>query len=203
MDTTITKTNDISKFINECERLAAETGEPHFVLNWKTLHEIHKRTAETKEDKRDADLEEILDEEEFSIGNIQTVLLMPSMQIYYDTVSKILDSEERTDWAINKSKKLGFELNSIYNFLEEDEKIPFDKTKEFSMRVNLEDNSCVIMRISPNLMIKVVYISEYNTKEIYSGFFSTNKIIESMTNNIKEEYITSVMREMKLIDLLD
>lgn len=206
-----TETKTIESFIEECERLAYETGEPHFVLDWKTLHEIHKRSAETKEAKREADLEEILDEEEFSIGDIQTVNLMPSMQIHYDTVSKIKDSTDRTNWAIKRMQNLGFEIWSIYRFLEDDDTIPVDTTKEFTMKVELDAQlgveisyfiPSVLLRIMPNLMSKVSYVSEYETKEIYSGFLIPERIIEAMANNIKEEYMTPIVREMKLADLL-
>ena len=205
------ETKTIESFIEECERLAYETGEPHFVLDWKTLHEIHKRSAETKEAKREADLEEILDEEEFSIGDIQTVNLMPSMQIHYDTVSKIKESTERTNWAIKRMQNLGFEIWSIYRFLEDDDTIPVDTTKEFTMKVELDAQlgveisyftPNVLLRIMPNLMSKVSYVNEYETKEIYSGFLIPERIIESMANNIKEEYMTPIVREMKLADLL-
>ena len=209
MDSRISKTNDLKTIINECERLAQETGEPHFVLDWKTLHEIKKKTAENKEDKREADLEEILDEQEYEIGDWTTVQQMPSMEIFYDSVSKLTNQEERTKWAINQLERLGFIINSIIDLVDEEDRegLCVNYNMEFSMRLPLRHGEDLNTKISPNLLTKITHFTInsviYELSEIYHGYLITDDILEAITNNVKAEAMKPVIRDMKITNLLD
>jgi hypothetical protein len=209
MDSRISKTNDLKTIINECERLAQETGEPQFVLNWKTLHEIKKKTAVNKEDKREVDLEEILDEQEYEIGDWRTIQLMPSMEIFYDSVSKLTNQEERTKWAINQLERLGFIINSIINLVDEEDRegLYVNYNMEFSMRLPLGNGEDLNAKISPNLLTKITHFTInsviYELNEIYNGFLITDNILEAITNNVKEVAMKPVIRDMKITNLLD
>ena len=205
----IAVTNDINTFIKECERLALETGEPHFVLDWKTLHEIKKKTAVNKDDKREADLEEILDEQEYEIGDWTTVQQMPSMEIFYDSVSKLTNQEERTKWAINQLERLGFITNSIIDLVDEEDRegLYVNYNIEFSMRLPLGHGEDLNAKISPNLLTKITHFTInsviYELSEIYNGYLITDDILEAITNNVKAEAMKPAIRDMKITNLLD
>lgn len=209
MDSRISKTNDLKTIINECERLAQETGEPQFVLNWKTLHEIKKKSVVNKEDKREVDLEEILDEQEYEIGDWTTVQQMPSMEIFYDSVSKLTNQKERTKWAINQLERLGFIINSIIDLVDEEDRegLYVNYNMEFSMRLPLGNGEDLNAKISPNLLTKITHFTInsviYELNEIYNGFLITDNILEAITNNVKEVAMKPVIRDMKITNLLD
>lgn len=216
MDSRISKTNDLKTIINECERLAQETGEPHFVLDWKTLHEIKKKTAENKEDKREADLEEILDEQEYEIGDWTTIQQMPSMEIFYDSISKLTEQKDRILWAISKLEKLGFQNNSIFNLIDEEDRSVLQNNYniEFSMKIELEYGDFISATISPNLLTKVKHFSTIEShkttighemifREIYHGYLITEDIIEAIADNVKAESMKPIVRNLKINELLD
>lgn len=207
------ETDNLKKSINECERLALETGEPHFVLSWRTLHEIKKKYAANKDDKRDADLEEILDEEEYAVGDWQTVLQMLSMTIYYDSVSKLTGQKDRMTWAIARLERLGFQKNSIFDLVDEEDRgvLITNYNTEFTMKIELEYGDFISATISPNLLTKVKHFSttesnktiighEMIFREIYHGYLITEDIIEAIANNVKAE---SIVRDLKINELLD
>ena len=211
----IAVTNDIKTFIKECERLALETGEPHFVLDWKTLHEIKKKSIKSKEDKREADLEEILDEQEYEIGDWRTVQQMPSMVIFYDSVSKLIKQKDRMLWAIRRLERLGFQKNSIFDLIDEEDRdvLQTNFNMEFSMKIELEYGDYIGARISPNLLTKITHFStiessktiighEMMLREIYQGYLITDDILEAITNNVAEA-MKPVIRDMKITNLLD
>lgn len=210
------KTNDLIHYIKECERLALETGEPHFVLSWKTLHEIKKKTAKNKEDKREADLEEILDEEEYAVGDWQTVLQMPSMTIYYDSVSKLTNQKDRMHWAINRLEKLGFRKNSIFDLIDEEDRLVLitNYNIEFTMKIELEYGDSLSATISPNLLTKIKHFSTIEShkttighemifREIYRGYLITQDIIEAIADNVKAVSMKPIVRDLKINELLD
>ena len=209
-------TKYLENIINECERLAQETGEPHFVLDWKTLHEIKKKTAENKEDKREADLEEILDEQEYEIGDWTTVQQMPSMEIFYDSVSKLTEQKDRMLWAIRRLERLGFKKNSIFDLIDEEDRGIF-KTNyniEFTMKFELEYGDFISATISPNLLTKIKHFSTIDStkttighemifREIYNGYLITEDIIETIANKVKAESMKPIVRDLKINELLD
>ena len=202
-------TKYLEHIINECERLAAETDEPHFVLDWKTLHEIKKKTAENKEDKREADLEEILDEQEYEIGDWTTVQQMPSMEIIYDSVSKLTDKEERTKWAVKQLERLGFTTNSIFDLVDEEDRegLNINYNMEFSMTLSLEHRDELGAKISPNLLTKITHFTTdnftYELNEIYHGYLIIDDIIEAISKNVKGDAMKTLIRDMKIGELLN
>jgi hypothetical protein len=210
------KANDLVHYINECERLALETGEPHFVLSWNTLHEIKKKSIADKDDRRDADLEEILDGEVYTVGDWYTVLQMPSMTIYYDSVSKLTEQKDRMTWAISRLEKLGFQKNSIFDLIDEEDRLVLitNYNIEFTMKIELEYGDSISATISPNLLTKVKHFStteshkttighEMIFREIYSGYLITEDIIEAIGNNVKAESMKPIVRDLKINELLD
>ena len=210
------ETDNLKTFINECERLALETGEPHFVLSWKTLHEIKKKSAANKDDKRDADLEEILDEEEYEVGDWQTVLQMPSMTIYYDSVSKLTEQKDRMTWAIKRLEKLGFQKNSIFDLIDEEDRLVLitNYNIEFTMKIELEYGDFISATISPNLLTKIKHFSTIDSsktttghemifREIYRGYLITEDIIAAIADNVKAESMKPIVRDLKINELLD
>ena len=216
MDSRIPKTNDLKTIKNECERLALKTGEPHFVLSWKTLHEIKKKTAKNKEDKREADLEEILDEQEYEIGDWTTVQQMPSIEIFYDSVSKLTEQKDRMLWAIRRLERLGFQKNSIFDLIDEEDRSVLQNNYniEFSMKIELEYGDFISATISPNLLTKVKHFSttesnkttighEMIFREIYHGYLITEDIIEAIADNVKAESMKPIVRDLKINELLD
>ena len=209
-------TKYLENIINECERLAQETGEPHFVLDWKTLHEIKKKTAENKEDKREADLEEILDEQEYEIGDWTTVQQMPSMEIFYDSVSKLTEQKDRMLWAIRRLERLGFKKNSIFDLIDEEDRdvLQTNFNMEFSMKIELEYGDFISATISPNLLTKIKHFSTIDSskttighemifREIYHGYLITEDIIEAIANKVKAESMKPIVRDIKINELLD
>jgi SepF-like predicted cell division protein (DUF552 family) len=204
-------TKYLEHIINECERLAAETGEPHFVLDWKILHEIKKKSIENKEDKRELDLEEILEEQEYEIGDWTTVQQMPSMEIIYDSVSKLTDKEERTKWAVKELERLGFITNSIFDLVDEEDRdgLIINSNMEFSMTLSLEHRDELGAKISPNLLTKITHFTTdtnnftYELNEIYNGYLIIADIIEVISKNVKGDAMKTVIRDMIIGELLN
>lgn len=201
--------------IEECERLALR-GEPHFVLSWKTLHKIKKKSVVDKEDKREVDLDEILDEEEYVVGDWQTVLQMPSMTIYYDSVSKLTGQKDRMIWAIARLERLGFQKNSIFDLVDEEDRgvLITNYNTEFTMKIELEYGDFISATISPNLLTKVKHFSttesnkttighEMIFREIYHGYLITEDIIEAIADNVKTDSMKPIIRNLKINELLD
>ena len=48
-------------FIDECERMADETGETHFLFDTKISHLVKRKNILNKEDRRESDLSELLE----------------------------------------------------------------------------------------------------------------------------------------------
>ena len=134
---------------------------------------------------------------------------MPSMEIFYDSVSKLTNQEERTKWAINQLERLGFITNSIIDLVDEEDRkgLYVNYNIEFFMRLPLGHGEDLNAKISPNLLTKITHFTInsviYELSEIYNGYLITDDILEAITNNVKAEAMKPVIRDMKITNLLD
>ena len=76
-------------FIDECEKRAEETGEIHFLFDTKLSHFVKKKNILNKEDRRESDLSELLENDAYHIGTEMDFNQMPSRFSYYDTETKL------------------------------------------------------------------------------------------------------------------
>ena len=129
------------------------------------------------------------------IGDISVFDGYPSRFSYYDTETKLTCRYKKIDLVIEYLDKLGF-TKSQFNYGAEFE-------QSFYIEIRDEDNKFIekfIIRLQPNLFIKVIYSSDSNVT-IYNGFFKKDKIVESISNSSLVGY-ECIMRNVKLEKLL-
>ena len=152
-------------FIDECDRLAEETGETHFLFDTKLSNFIKKKKSINKE-------ELCLLEEAYHIGTEIDFGAMPSRFSYYDTETKLKDRYEKYAFATRFIESLHF-VPSEFNLGQEMEQSYILELREG------EDMEKFIIRLQPNLFLKIIHIrDDFNT--IYNGFFSKRKMFESI-----------------------
>ena len=153
-------------FIDECDRLAEETGETHFLFDTKLSNFIKKKKSINKEELC------LLEEEAYHIGTEIDFGAMPSRFSYYDTETKLKDRYEKYAFATRFIESLHF-VASEFNLGQEMEQSYILELREG------EDMEKFIIRLQPNLFVKIIHIiDDFNT--IYSGFFSKIKMFESI-----------------------
>ena len=154
-------------FIDECDRLAEETGETHFLFDTKLSHFIKRKDIFKKEE---SDLSQL--EEAYHIGTEIDFGTMPSRFSYYDTETKLKDRYEKYAFATRFIESLHF-VASEFNLGSEMEQSYILELREG------EDMEKFIIRLQPNLFLKIMHVrDDFNT--IYSGFFSKRKMFESI-----------------------
>ena len=154
-------------FIDECDRLAEETGETHFLFDTKLSHFIKRKDIFKKEESDFSQLEEA-----YHIGTEIEFGVMPSRFSYYDTETKLKDRYEKYAFATRFIESLHF-VASEFNLGQE-----MEQSYILDLREG-EDMEKFIIRLQPNLFLKIIHIrDDFNT--IYSGFFSKRKIFESI-----------------------
>ena len=154
-------------FIDECDKLAEETGETHFLFDTKLSHFIKRKNIFKKEE---SDLSQL--EEAYHIGTEIEFGAMPSRFSYYDTETKLKDRYEKYAFATRFIESLHF-VASEFNLGQEMEQSYILELREG------EDMEKFIIRLQPNLFLKIIHIiDDFNT--IYSGFFSKIKMFESI-----------------------
>jgi len=180
-------------FIDECEKRAEETGEIHFLFDTKLSHFVKKKNILNKEDRRESDLSELLENDVYHIGTEIDFNQMPSRFSYYDTETKLKCRYEKYSFVLDFIKSLGFEP-SEFNFGPE---------MEQAYILELREDKYVekfIIRLQPNLFLKLIHMKDdFNT--IYNGFFSKTKIFEAID---KQSGILSkvLIRDAKIKDIL-
>jgi hypothetical protein len=180
-------------FIDECEKRAEETGETHFLFDTKLSHFVKKKNILNKEDRRESDLSELLENDAYHIGTEMDFNQMPSRFSYYDTETKLKCRYEKYSFVLDFIKSLGFEP-SQFNFGPE---------MEQSYILELREDKYVekfIIRLQPHLFLKLIHMKDdFNT--IYNGFFSKTKILEAID---KQSGILSkvLIRDAKIKDIL-
>jgi hypothetical protein len=153
-------------FIDECDRLAEETGETHFLFDTKLSNFIKKKKSINKEELC------LLEEEAYHIGTEIDFGAMPSRFSYYDTETKLKDRYEKYAFATRFIESLHF-VPSEFNLGQEMEQSYILELREG------EDMEKFIIRLQPNLFLKIIHIrDDFNT--IYNGFFSKRKMFESI-----------------------
>ena len=178
-----TETADIEQsLIDECEKLAEETGIIHFLFDTDTSLKIKKLKTTDKIDIND-DVYEIGTEEDFKV--------MPSRFSYYDTETKLTCRYKKHNLASEWFKQIGF-IPSLYNYGAE---------YENSFILELEEGNKLIIRLKPNLIIKVIHASNILNLVIYSGFFSKMNILHSIIKELPE--LKSIVRDLKLDIMFD
>jgi len=181
-------------FIDECEKRSKDTGEIHFLFDTKLSHYIKRNNIYDKEDKRDSLLSEILESEVYHIGTIKEFDRMPSRFSYYDTETKLKCRYKKYSLVTNFIKNLGF-LPSEFNLGPEMEQSYILELRED------DDIEKFIIRLQPNLFLKIMIQNENELKTIYNGFFSKKDIFESI-----DKYSTNLskilIRDAKIEDIL-
>ena len=151
-------------FIDECGKRAEETGETHFLFDTKLSHLVKRKNILNKEDRRESDISELLENDAYHIGTEIDFNMMPSRFSYYDTETKLKCRYEKYSFVLDFIKSLGFEP-SEFNFGPEMEQAYILDLREG------EESEKFIIRLQPNLFLKLIHMKDdFNT--IYNGFFS-------------------------------
>ena len=186
--------------IDKCESSSLLTGETYFIFDSLITKKVMSNSSSREErlayltGELDEDLAKYSDT--YHIGDIQFFDGFPSRFSYYDTETKLTCRYKKIDLVIEYLDKLGF-TKSQFNYGAEYE-------QSFYIEIRDEDNKFIekfIVRLQPNLFIKVIYSSDSNVT-IYNGFFKKDKIVESISNNSLVGY-ECIMRNVKLEKLLE
>jgi hypothetical protein len=185
--------------IDNCEDTASLTGETYFIFDSEITKKVISNSSSREE--RLAYLTGELDKEldkyndTYHIGGIEFFEGFPSRFSYYDTETKLICRYKKQDLVIEYLDKLGF-TNSQFNYGPEYE-------QSFYIEIRDEDNKFIekfIVRLQPNLFIKVIYSSDSNVT-IYNGFFNKDKIVDTISKVSLVGY-ECIMRNAKLEKLL-
>ena len=180
-------------FIDECEKRSEETGEIHFLFDTKLSHFVKKKNILNKEDRRESDLSELLENDAYHIGTEIDFNQMPSRFSYYDTETKLKCRYEKYSFVLDFIKSLGFEP-SEFNFGPEMEQAYILDLREG------EESEKFIIRLQPNLFLKLIHMKDdFNT--IYNGFFSRTKIFEAIDKH-SGNLSKILVRDAKIKDIL-
>jgi hypothetical protein len=179
-------------FIDECEKRAEETDETHFLFDTKLSHLVKKKNILNKEDRRESDISELLENDAYHIGTEIDFNMMPSRFSYYDTETKLKCRYEKYSLVVDFIKSLGFEP-SEFNLGPE---------MEQAYILELREDEYVekfIVRLQPNLFLKLIHMKDdFNT--IYNGFFSKTKIFEAIDK--QSRILSKVLISTKIKDIL-
>ena len=189
--------------IEECERLAEETGKTHFLFDNKLTGFIKKVRAYDDAAKRDIRLDTLLEEGAYHIGTEEDFEEMPSRFSYYDTETKSKCRYEKSRIAIEFLKSIGFEA-SPFNYGPEMEQafiFEYAETIEEGSKMQIVFDKFVA-RIQPNLFIRVLS-QEEGLETAYAGFFSKKKIFEAIERSLKHAATKSMIRDAKIKSILE
>lgn len=192
-----------SYLIEECERLAEETGKVHFLFDTKLTGLIKKKRAYDEAARRDIKLDAILEEGAYHIGTEEEFEEMPSRFSYYDTETKSKCRYEKANIAIGFLKAIGFEASEFNYGPEMEQAFIFECTEKSSEESKLEiilDK--FVVRVQPNLHIRVLAQKD-GLDTVYSGFFSRKKIFDAIERNLKNSTTKSLIRDAKLKTILE
>lgn len=194
IELTYERTEVPQELIDECDRLAKETGETQFIFDSNMSNKIANH-YNNKEEKREATIDLILSDSVFHIGSETHFKELPSRFAYYDSEIKLTDRYKRYDYVVSFLKGLTFEP-SFSNVGREYEQSYILELTEHNQFYKF------IIRVSPNLFIKIIFFSEEGQKIPYEGFFNKSKILESLQKNCPSSY-KEIIRERKLEDILN
>jgi hypothetical protein len=191
-----------SYLIEECERLAEETGKTHFLFDTKLTGFIKKKRAYDEAARRDIKLDSLLETGAYHIGTEEEFEEMPSRFSYYDTETKSKCRYEKSRIAIEFLKTIGFEASPFNYGAEMEQAFIFESTEKTSKGSKIEiilDK--FIVRIQPNLFIRVLSQKD-GLETVYVGFFSKKKIFYAIERNLKNSTTKILMRDAKLKAIL-
>ena len=192
-----------SYLIEECERLAEETGKTHFLFDTKLTGFIKKKRAYDEAARRDIKLDALLEEGAYHIGAEEEFEEMPSRFSYYDTETKSKCRYEKVKIAIEFLKAIGFEASPFNYGPEMEQAFIFECVEKAGEGSNLEiilDK--FIVRIQPNLFIRIL-VQNDGLDTAYAGFFSRKKIFDAIERNLKNSTTKSLIRDAKLKTILE
>ena len=187
------------ELIDDCERTASLTGETYFIFDSEITKKIISNSSSREEKlayltgELDTELEKYNDT--YHIGDVNFFNGFPSRFSYYDTETKLTCRYKKQDLVIEYLEKLGF-TKSQFNYGPEYE-------QSFYIEIRDENNKFIekfIVRLQPNLFLKVIYSSDSNVT-IYNGFFNKEKIMNSISKVSIVGY-QCIMRNVKLEKLL-
>ena len=163
------------ELIDKCELLSEETNQVCFIFDTLISNRISK-----------IDLEDT-----YHIGTELDFLGLPSRFSYYDTETKISDRYKRYDYVIDFLKNLAF-IPSTNNF-------GFEYEQSYTYEFGDDDGfEKFIIRLQPNLFLKILYQSSERYDTVFNGFFNKSKI-----NNIIKTFASDAMiRDSKLTQIL-
>ena len=196
---TYEKTEVPQELIDDCERTASLTEETYFIFDSEITKKVISNSSSREEKlayltgELDEELEKYSDT--YHIGDISFFDGFPSRFSYYDTETKLTCRYKKIDLVIEYLDKLGF-TKSQFNYGAEYE-------QSFYIEIRDEDNKFIekfIVRLQPNLFLKVIYSSDSNVT-IYNGFFNKEKIMNSISKVSIVGY-QCIMRNVKLEKLL-
>jgi hypothetical protein len=185
--------------IDKCETTASLTGETYFIFDSEITKKIISNSSSREEKlayltgELDTELEKYNDT--YHIGDVNFFNGFPSRFSYYDTETKLTCRYKKQDLVIEYLEKLGF-TKSKFNYGPEYE-------QSFYIEIRDENNKFIekfIVRLQPNLFLKVIYSSDSNVT-IYNGFFNKEKIMNSISKVSIVGY-QCIMRNAKLEKLL-
>lgn len=177
--------------IDECERLSIENDEIYFLFDTKLSSFINKRNAKSKEDKRDNVISELLENSHYHIGTELDFKEMPSRFSYYDTETKLTCRYEKYKLVVDFLNSLGFQPSETN----------LGQEMEQSFILECDNSLKIIIRIQPNLLLKIITQNEGGINTVYNGFFSKAKIYESFTKESNNELKVTI-RDSKIKNIL-
>jgi len=183
------------ELIDKCEDLSLKNDDIYFIFDSNTSSTIKSRLSSTKSEKRDNLIDSIIDVEAYYIGTDVEFISLPSRFSYYDTETKLVGRYKRYQFVVDFFKKLGFKPSES-NFGPE-----FEQSFIFEMYEGSLFKQKIVVRIQPNLFIKMSIQDFQSLNNVYSGFFSKGRIYKSLSEYSHELY-TSILRDAKLEDLL-
>ena len=179
--------------IEDGKKLSDESGKIVCVFDISDKVAFSTKIA-SKEEKREIKIDSFF-YEYFFLETEDLFSDYPSIMSYYDTETDRTDILTRHQIVMEFLKSIGFETNSLnfgYHNIEMCTKL---ETSYIS-----KDIPRVIIRVEPNLMIKLIILPEgYDTNKEFRFFFSRNRII----NEISKVAPISWKRDQKIDKLLN
>jgi hypothetical protein len=196
LDTLSVENSEIpQELIDECEDLSIKNDDIYFIFDSNTSSTIKSRLSSTKSEKRDNLIDSIIDVEAYYIGTDVEFISLPSRLSYYDTETKLVGRYKRYQFVVDFFTKLGF-TPSISNFGPE-----FEQSFIYEMFEGSLFKQKIVVRIQPNLFIKMSIQDHQTLGTVYIGFFSKSGIYKSLSEYSHDLY-TSILRDAKLEDIL-
>jgi hypothetical protein len=196
LDTLNVENSEIpQELIDECEELSLKNDDIYFIFDSNTSSTIKSRLSSSKSERRDNLIDSIIDVDTYYIGTDVDFISLPSRFSYYDTETKLVGRYKRYQFVVDFFLKLGFKPSES-NFGPE-----FEQSFIFEMYEGSLFKQKIVVRIQPNLFIKMSIQDHQTLGNVYSGFFSKGRIYKSLSEYSHELY-TGILRDAKLEDLL-